>query len=367
MAQADIYERYMLSLINSERAEAGLNALQLELNLNESAAAHSLWMLETDKFQHAGENDSTARQRMTDAGFDFGTTSISAENLAAHSERGNSDIIDDVLQLHTNLMNSPLHRANILHPDLQYVGIGIEVGNLVYKSGEEFLSVMVTQNFARTNGTADLDIGEIQGTSANDIISSGATDDIVSGLRGNDILTGEAGDDTLHGNDGNDILNGDAGDDVLNGNRGNDIANGGADNDTINGGFGRDTIYGAAGNDILIGGRDDDRVYGGNGEDTLKGGAGSDILEGGKGNDTLQGGSNGDAFIFIRGGDEDTITDFQDNIDEVDLSSFNYASTSHALSLASQQGNDVVFDFGLGDLLIVEDTQIHQLSNDLVI
>ncbi|MFY2823744.1 CAP domain-containing protein [Ruegeria sp. MALMAid1280] len=154
MSTASTFEQEMLALINEERTSRGLNPLKLETRLNDSAEDHSAWMLNTDTFSHTGSNGSSATERMQDAGFDFSGNWRSGENIAWQSERGAQGISDDVEQLHQSLMNSPGHRANILNPDYEYIGIGIEEGN--YNGWD---AVMVTQNFATTDGTVVLDNG----------------------------------------------------------------------------------------------------------------------------------------------------------------------------------------------------------------
>ena len=207
MTQADDLERHMLSLINEARANVGAAPLQLELNLNASAEAHSLWMLDMDIFSHTGVDGSSATQRMASSGFDFSGSWSSAENIAVQSERGSASLMDDVFDLHVSLMNSSGHRANILNPDLAYVGIGIELGNFDFSSGT-FESVMVTQNFASTQGQVDLDTGstipEPPATETAELLPSS----------GNEVLTGTAGSDTFEGLAGNDVLDGGAGTDT---------------------------------------------------------------------------------------------------------------------------------------------------------
>ncbi len=154
MSTASTVEREMLALINQERTSRGLNPLELERNLNESSEDHSTWMLDTDRFSHTGQGGSSATQRMQAAGFDLSGSWRTGENIAWQSERGAPGISDDVAQLHQNLMNSPGHRANILNPDFKYIGIGIEEGDM-----RGFDAVMVTQNFAATQGDVDLDNG----------------------------------------------------------------------------------------------------------------------------------------------------------------------------------------------------------------
>lgn len=366
MSIADSYERYMLTLINAERAAVGLDPVQLELNLNLAAEQHTLWMIETQIFSHQGAANSQPSERMAAAGFDFVPTWYSGENIAAQSERGAPGIMDDVYDLHISLMNSPLHRANILSANFDYVGIGIEIGDFTYQSGV-YNSVIVTQTFAATAGTADLDIGEQRGTSGADTLLGTEAADVMRALAGNDTLRGLGGDDTLRANDGADRLFGGTGDDTLEAGRGNDVANGETGDDLINGGWGHDKLYGAAGNDILIGNRGDDLLSGGNGADELRAGAGRDWLEGGRGNDVLTGGSGVDTFVFLRGGESDRVQDFTDGVDTLDLTSWGFASVEAALGAAGQVGAHVVFAFGGGDMLTVEHTTLAALTADLLV
>lgn len=71
MSQASQFEQQMLSLINAERTSRGLDPVQLELRLNDSAEDHSEWMLNNNVFSHTGVGGSSAGDRMADAGFSF--------------------------------------------------------------------------------------------------------------------------------------------------------------------------------------------------------------------------------------------------------------------------------------------------------
>ncbi len=153
MSQASDLERLMLDLINDERTSRGLDPVTLELRLNESAEVHSDWMLDADVFSHTGDGGSSAGERMEDAGFTFSGSWTWGENIAWQSERGAPGLEDDVANLHTALMNSPGHRANILNANFEVIGIGIEVGNY-----NGWNAVMVTQNFARTSADVQLDL-----------------------------------------------------------------------------------------------------------------------------------------------------------------------------------------------------------------
>ena len=98
-----------------------------------------------------------------------------------------------------------------------------------------------------------------------------------------------------------------------------DFIDGGISGDKIFGGAGNDTLLGAAGNDLLSGDEDDDLLSGGAGKDTLRGGAGNDELWGGAGNDVLEGGDGSDVFIYSVGDGNDSIRDYEQDVDIVKI------------------------------------------------
>ena len=122
----------------------------------------------------------------------------------------------------------------------------------------------------------------------------------------------------------------------LNGSSYADILAGDHRDNTLRGGNGDDTLYGGPG-----GG--DDRLYGENGNDRIFGGKGNDTIIGGPGADTMIGGPDEDTFVIAPGGENDTITDFADGSDNIDLSAFADIDSFNDLS-TEQQGDDVVID-----------------------
>ena len=110
--------------------------------------------------------------------------------------------------------------------------------------------------------------------------------------------------------DGNHLVGGDGPDTVL----------GGEGKDRIEGRGGNDDLFGEEGNDTVEGGTGHDRLFGGEGDDTLDGGTGDDFLHGGEGDDTLTGGAGEDVFAFGAEQGTDTVTDFTDGEDRIDLS-----------------------------------------------
>lgn len=244
----------------------------------------------------------------------------------------------------------------------------------------------------------------MRGHDGNDQISGGVGDDVVLGGAGDDTVSGEGGSDFLHGNGGSDLMYGGSGADTMYGDVGDDRLYGASENDRIYGGDGNDYIsggdqsdwlygnsgndriyggagvdrlyggnyhdrlygadyhdrlYGGNGNDRLYGGNGHDRLYGGNGTDYLFGGRHNDILNGHAGNDVLSGGSGRDTFIFKAGNDQDRITDFNASYDTLQLSAemLSGQSTAQAVldAYASVQSGDVVFDFGGGNTIRLED------------
>ncbi len=390
MSTASDLERQMLALINAERAQAGLPPVQLELNLNEAAEDHSQWMLNTNRFDHTGAGGSQPWDRMEDAGFNFAGNWRATENIAWQSVRGEPGLSDDVVDLHNSLMNSPGHRANILDPNVTLVGIGIEVGNF-----DGYNAIIVTQNFARTTGTVQLDTGGSTPAPAPapapaepgpEYVNAGTVGDngddwfalhldqagSLEGRGGSDTLNGANGGDFLHGGTGNDTVVGYGGNDVLIGGQGTDLLRGGGGDDFAQGGRGNDRLHGGNGNDLLLGGTENDQIQSGYGNDTLRGGhgqddlfggAGNDILYGGRDDDDLTGGSGSDLFVFTSG--TDTVLDFSSD-DYIDLrgptsiTGYSDLMNNHI----SQSGSDVVIDDGNGNSLILANTQVSELTQD---
>lgn len=344
MSQASTVEREMLELINAERTSRGLNPLQLEQRLNDSAETHSEWMLAADVFSHTGQGNSSAGDRMEDAGFQFSGQWRWAENIAWQSERGSSGISDDVANLHQSLMNSPGHRANILNPQLEYIGIGVEVGNY-----NGWNAVMVTQNFATTSASVQLDGGSGGGSTPPPPLNSDVPG-VPEGTSGNDTLTLTSSGE-LDGGAGRDLLNGSGG------------------NDTVAGGTGADTVMGNEGADKVVGGAGSDLVQGGTGADRLIGGGGNDTLDGGSGNDVMTGGGGSDTFVFSQGSDvikdyEVTRTGERIDLDNaIGISSYSDLVANHMW----ERGGDVIIRDAAGNRMFIQDVELAELdSGDFV-
>ncbi len=378
MSQATTFEQLMLELVNAERAKAGAQPLAFNGNLNDSADAHSQWMIDADVFSHTGVNGSAPTQRMESAGYAFTGSWASAENVAWASTRAPSGFEDEVRLLHANLMNSPGHKANILNDSFREIGIGFKVGP--YQGWE---GAFATQNFARSGGKVFLtgvtmddkdgdrtyDIGEaLGGLTITAVSSTGARFATTSQSAGGYSLALDPGTYKVTFSGGGfssvtksvsigtknvklDLIDpakaaptkaivGDA------------LAN------DLNGTSGTERLYGRAGHDKIHAKGGSDRLAGDAGNDWLSGGSGSDTLIGGAGNDMLIGGSHADTFRFSGRWGRDKIRDFKDGVDLLDLRGTGLSF--EALSITTGNGDtDRIAD----DVLIKANGQTIALLN----
>jgi Tol biopolymer transport system component len=84
------------------------------------------------------------------------------------------------------------------------------------------------------------------------VVETSSTPKVINGIPGNDNLTGTTGNDIINGAEGDDVLTGLRASDVLNGGDGNDFLYGGKGSDTLNGGLGNDVLEGSAGKDVFV-------------------------------------------------------------------------------------------------------------------
>lgn len=129
---------------------------------------------------------------------------------------------------------------------------------------------------------------------------------------------------------------------------------------------GNDRVAGTNGADLLHGGEGQDSLFGGSGDDRLFGAEGDDHLIAGPGVDRLQGGQGDDVFIFdasITG--KAIIEDFNLMAGDVDRLQFLGGDGHAALADATQQGRDVVVEFGAMSV-VFEDTLLADINNILL-
>lgn len=123
----DPAEQQLVQMLNLERARAGLPSLRVDDRLTQSARAHSVLMANAKQLSHQFPGEPPLPKR------------LAATNLRFNRDAENVAYDYSVQQAHEGLMQSPPHRANILSPKYNTVGIG------VLRRGDVF---WVTQDFA---------------------------------------------------------------------------------------------------------------------------------------------------------------------------------------------------------------------------
>jgi uncharacterized protein YkwD len=103
----------IVELLNAERVAAGLAPLRVAVELNLAAEEHSRDMADSGLISHTGSDGSSIMQRISDAGYAWARC---GENIAV-GQRSPEEAM-------AFWMSSPPHRANILDPQMQEVGVG---------------------------------------------------------------------------------------------------------------------------------------------------------------------------------------------------------------------------------------------------
>ncbi|MDA9207447.1 hypothetical protein N9O61_01040 [Octadecabacter sp.] len=250
-------------------------------------------------------------------------------------------------------------------------GIVIKNFGTITGTGKGIVSGDAAENLLiRNHG---LIVGDVELAKGNDTYLAGAEGVVVGGIftdEGDDFVRGGHHADDIDGGADNDILLGRGGDDIIFGDTGNDEIKGGSGDDDIDGGSGRDLLKGGKDDDVLSGAAGADTLFGGQGDDTLFGGGSADILHGGKGDDELTGGNGDDVFVFEGNDGRDTITDFINGQDKIDLSDFGqitFANLTSNFTIGLHGPTGSFIDFGNGDVLILENMNIGNLdSSDFI-
>ena len=114
-AEADEWAQEVIDLVNAERAAEGLSSLSSDATLTVMAEDYACEMIEGDFFAHVNpDTGSTPATRADDHGYAYYEV---GENLALGYGSP-----EDVM---VAWMNSPGHRANILHDTYTEMGVGV--------------------------------------------------------------------------------------------------------------------------------------------------------------------------------------------------------------------------------------------------
>ena len=284
---------------------------------------------------------------------------------------------------------------NITLGNSQWIQVKPGAGDDVFNIRADLSNIgWVRINYDNAPSGIDIDLGagtaQEDGFGDADVINGDAYE--IIGTVYSDAIRGSSNDESFRGGPGNDTIDGGGGYDRLRFDRFGtavdvevDLESGtatgtwggkrfsytisnieqlrGSDNDdTLVGSHGDDTLEGRNGDDVLEGRRGNDRLYGGNGNDTLRGGGstagGDDKLNGGDGNDT---------FIIGYGDGVNTIEDFTNGEDRIDLNEVGFASHSDVLAVTSltADGNGIWIDlsrYGGGGIFLWQFFNINGLD-----
>ena len=240
-------------------------------------------------------------------------------------------------------------------------------------SSNRILVNMASASYTSGHATGDTvsNIENIVGTNFADTITGDGLSNMIIGGNGADILSGFKG---------NDVIDAGAGNDFISGGRGQDIVDGGAGTDmmryvgsdagvsvnleagTASGGHAQgdvltdiERLFGSSHDDVLTGDSQNNWLFGDGGNDTLDGGAGIDKFFGGAG---------ADSFVFSAGDKFVYVTDFEDDVDRIDLSSYGFASVADALADMNDTAGNVRF-FNNGDTLYILGTTVADIMDDI--
>lgn len=110
-------EQQLLSLANESRKQAGAPPLTLDAGLCRAARVHAQAMLDAHQLSHQFEGEPSLPQR------------LAATTMLLLDQEGENVAFDaDAEHGHAHLMLSPPHRANLLNPDYNVVGMGVVRG-----------------------------------------------------------------------------------------------------------------------------------------------------------------------------------------------------------------------------------------------
>ena len=125
-----VAEQYLLAAANEARSNQGLPPVHLDPVLTEASAAHAREMADHADISHQFNGEAGLADRGANAGAHF---SLISENVG---EAPSSVIIHDLW------MNSPGHRANLLDPNVDSIGIAVVVRDNQLYAVEDFASTV---------------------------------------------------------------------------------------------------------------------------------------------------------------------------------------------------------------------------------
>jgi uncharacterized protein YkwD len=141
----NIAEQYLLAAANQDRAARGIRPLRFDPTLAQAALFHARQMAAHEGISHQFPGEPELSTRGARAGAHF---SLITENVAEAPE---STMIHDLW------MHSKGHRANLLDPNVEVVGISVVVRDHQFYAVEDFANTVESLSFNQQEATvADL-------------------------------------------------------------------------------------------------------------------------------------------------------------------------------------------------------------------
>ncbi len=134
-------EDLLITQANQDRVARGLPPVARDPLLSEAAAFHALEMARHGDISHEFPGEPELSERGARAGVRF---SLITENVAEAS---------DPAVIHNLWMHSPGHRANLLDPEVNVVGIAVVVSNHQVYAVEDFASTVDALSFDQQEQT----------------------------------------------------------------------------------------------------------------------------------------------------------------------------------------------------------------------
>lgn len=142
---------YSLSLVNQERAKAGLHPLILDDTLSAAAQAHADDMRRRNYYSHVSPGGGEPPDRYKRAGGSL--YGHFAENIARCYKCATPADKAAIRQLHEQWMGSPEHRKHIFKTDVTLYGFGLaETDRGKHYAVEEFYGPVTEEDVRRAGG-----------------------------------------------------------------------------------------------------------------------------------------------------------------------------------------------------------------------
>lgn len=134
-------ERELIRLANEERAQAGIAKLEADERITQAAREHARRMAERGELSHQFPNELPLMQRLAQSDLRF---NAAAENVSSSESAADS---------HAGIMRSPPHRANLMNPRYNAVGVGVvRRGGLIYVT-QDFVHQLPERTAAQAEET----------------------------------------------------------------------------------------------------------------------------------------------------------------------------------------------------------------------